>query len=94
MTNYEKGRAGEYEVKKKLESQGYVVFRTAGSHSFCDLICFQKNVMSYPLLIQVKRGVKPSAKAIGVFKAAIREIQVGEVWWRGDGAAWQVLGRD
>lgn len=37
-TNYAKGRAREYRTKKKLESQGYIVIRSAGSHSPIDLV--------------------------------------------------------
>jgi Holliday junction resolvase len=36
--NYVRGRAKEYRLKKKLEAEGYIVLRTAGSHGFADLI--------------------------------------------------------
>ena len=38
MSNYINGRAKEYRVKKKLEQRGFVVIRSAGSHSFADLV--------------------------------------------------------
>jgi Holliday junction resolvase len=38
MTLYHKGRRLEYQFKKLLEKQGYIVLRTAGSHGFADLI--------------------------------------------------------
>ncbi len=41
-TNYEKGRAKEYRLKKKYEKMGYTVLRTAGSHGFADLIAVGK----------------------------------------------------
>jgi len=35
---YNRGRAKEYRVKKKYESYGCIVLRTAGSHDLADLI--------------------------------------------------------
>jgi len=43
-TNYQKGRAFEYKIKKILENRGFIVFRTAGSHGLFDLICFKKTI--------------------------------------------------
>jgi len=43
--NYVKGRNAEYYWKKRLESQGYAVVRTAGSHSPVDLIAGNGSVM-------------------------------------------------
>ena len=42
MTNkmYARGRAKEYRVKKQLESEGWFVIRSAGSHSIVDLVAF------------------------------------------------------
>lgn len=51
---YIKGRKFEYRVKNYLESCGYLVFRTAGSHGIADLIAF--NGDSVPFLIQCKAG--------------------------------------
>lgn len=36
--NYLRGRQKEYELKDRLEKQGYIVFRTSGSHGVVDLI--------------------------------------------------------
>lgn len=43
MTNkmYARGRAKEYRVKKQLESEGWFVIRSAGSHSIVDLVAFK-----------------------------------------------------
>jgi len=38
MTNYINGRAREYRIMNKLKEKGWVVCRTAGSHSPIDLI--------------------------------------------------------
>jgi Holliday junction resolvase len=38
FNRYHKGRRFEYQVKKWLEKQGYIVLRTAGSRGFADLI--------------------------------------------------------
>ena len=36
--NYQKGRRKEYAIKHRLEKDGYICLRTAGSHGFADLI--------------------------------------------------------
>lgn len=36
--NYQRGRQKEYELKERLEGDGYIVFRTSGSHGIADLI--------------------------------------------------------
>ena len=41
MTSYSKGRSFEYRVKRALQDQGWLVFRTAGSHSPADLIAMR-----------------------------------------------------
>ena len=53
MTNYSKGRAFEYRVKRYLEDKGFVVFRTAGSHSQADLIALKHGEV---WLVQCKSG--------------------------------------
>jgi len=57
--NYIKGRNAEYYFKKKLESQGYAVIRTAGSHSPADLIAGNGNLV---YAIQVKASKKKLSK--------------------------------
>lgn len=55
--NYVKGANFEREVKKFYEGLGYLVFRTAGSHSPADLIAFpplSKIEEWNPILIQCK----------------------------------------
>jgi Holliday junction resolvase len=59
--NYVKGRNFEYQIKKLYEKMGYLVFRTAGSHSPADLIAFPPLRMIkewQPILIQCKATKK------------------------------------
>lgn len=59
--NYVKGANFEREIKKKYESWGYFVVRTAGSHSPADLIAFPPLGMISewsPILIQCKNSMK------------------------------------
>lgn len=37
--NYVRGRAKEYRLRNKYQKQGYMCYRTAGSHGTADLIC-------------------------------------------------------
>jgi Holliday junction resolvase len=39
--NYIKGRRKEYALKKLYEAKGWIVIRSAGSHSFADLIAIE-----------------------------------------------------
>jgi hypothetical protein len=80
--NYLSGRAFEYKVKKYLEAKGYLVFRSAGSHSVADLIAFPKstdirgwdNPKQIPLLIQCKhhslnrKALMRDGRSVGIFK--------------------------
>jgi len=54
--NYVKGANFERTVKKFYESIGFLVFRTAGSHSPADLIAFSPS--ERPILIQCKATAK------------------------------------
>ena len=51
--NYIRGRAKEYRIKKKFEKMGYVCIRSAGSHSFADIIAVHPIKMSI-VFIQCK----------------------------------------
>jgi len=64
--NYQKGRRYEYKEKKIWEERGYLVFRTAGSHSPFDLICIPLPPHNQVILIQLKSG--KAAPAIKDYK--------------------------
>ncbi|MEM3549308.1 MAG: hypothetical protein QXJ23_09940 [Thermofilum sp.] len=57
VTNYERGRAFEYRVKRHLERQGYFVMRSAGSH-FPDLIAVKDGEV---LAVEVKKHMPPQS---------------------------------
>jgi len=42
LNKYQKGLRKEYKVKKKLEREGCIVLRSAGSHGFADLVAIDK----------------------------------------------------
>lgn len=52
MTNYRKGAGRELRVKEHYERNGWVVYRSAGSHGPADLVALKDGLM--PELIQVK----------------------------------------
>lgn len=62
MTNYEKGSNRERYIKKKLEKAGYLVVRSAGSHSPIDLIAIDRE--GSLLFLQVKPKKFSNNKAI------------------------------
>jgi Holliday junction resolvase len=54
--NYRKGRRKEYAIVKDLKEQGFLAFRSAGSHSPID-ICAINSKTREIFLIQSKAGV-------------------------------------
>ena len=61
MTQYRRGRAWEYLVKKRLERAGWTVYRSAGSKP-CDLLAFRSGRM--PLWVECKLNRKPSQREV------------------------------
>jgi len=61
-TGYVRGRRFEYEVKKKMEDDGYFCVRSAGSRGLVDLLCVKKG--SRPVMVQCKRSTKCSGSAL------------------------------
>lgn len=51
--NYRKGRAKEYRIAKRLQKDGYITIRSAGSHSFADLVAIHPDTRTI-LFIQSK----------------------------------------
>lgn len=61
MTRYYQGRAFEYRVQRMLRDNGYVVFRSAGSHTPVDLIAYGRtNSGVLVLFVQCKASDKPT----------------------------------
>ncbi len=58
MTNYRRGRAFEYQVRDHLRERGFVVVRSAGSHTPADLVALGDLA---PWIVQVKRDGRLSA---------------------------------
>lgn len=91
--NYRRGYLAERRAAKVLERAGYVVARTAGSHSPFDVVAVNPNGVR---LIQVKR-VKEGGIA-ATLEAAREEIRQvpkvqgvsREVWIWFDGEGWVV----
>jgi Holliday junction resolvase len=77
MTRYQKGRRFEYQFKKFLEKQGYIVLRTAGSHGFADLIAVGKDgeVIFYQLSYKFEKTKYESLMDIA-FERKIRIFYV------------------
>ncbi len=59
--HYVKGRRAEYRTIKHLEKDGFVCFRTAGSHGLFDVIALDDYDVYF---IQVKIDCLPSSKEV------------------------------
>jgi len=93
MTNYRRGVTAERKALKVLEEAGYIVARTAGSHSPFDVVAVGPNGVRF---IQVKRVKEGGFTA--VLETAREEIKQlpkvqgvsREVWIWLDGRGWVV----
>ncbi len=74
MSQYSRGANFERRVKRYLEEQGWVVFRSAGSHSPADLIALKTGEVN---LIQCKLHGAISKKDREILKTLADELQVG-----------------
>lgn len=81
--NYAKGRRLEYSIKKKLEKEGFTVFRTAGSHSACDLIAVNQKTIRFIQLKSSKKERKPYDSETDKFIKYLPRLPFGfhrELW--------------
>ncbi len=84
-TAYQRGRANEYKAMEKLRKMGWLVLRSAGSHSPLDLFAAKDGER---LLIQVKSG---SGRASG---DELTELILWAKAFRGTAEVWHFKGRD
>ncbi len=70
---YKTGTKYEYKAKKELEKEGYLVIRSAGSHSPFDLIALGALEV---IFIQIKKCkiLKEAEKAIKNFKKKMKKL--------------------
>jgi hypothetical protein len=89
MTNYEKGRRGEYQIIKLLKSAGYDANRTAGSHGMYDVIAVNKTSVR---LIQAKINEPITPADRETFQDFLVPKNVSkEIWFRKDRQReWQI----
>lgn len=89
MSKYAKGRRAEYEVKKKLQEEGYLVVRSASSKSPFDLVAIRDDFI---LLIQVKVNQKTTQKLIKELeKIPVPDCVLKEIWTKWDRKGFEVL---
>ena len=80
LTKYERGRAYEYRIAKKLRAEGWTVLRTAGSHGFADLVAIEQAIQ-FPnefrriKLIQCKSGKSKLRMVKDVLKTDIKKYE-------------------
>ena len=84
--NYNNGRAREYKLMHKLEAEGYVCFRTAGSHTKVDILAFKPSSPFHPYvrLIQSKKTGYLSPQEREEKKEFERRLnmKIEVLWWR------------
>ena len=78
MSNYVNGRRKEYDTLRILREEGYIAFRTAGSHGIWDVLAYKDG---HWRVIQVKYKCKPSIAEWMAVKAEIVPSNTRkEVW--------------
>lgn len=89
-TNYTRGRAFEYRVREDLHGRGYLVIRSAGSHSPIDLLAGR---LGHGIGVQVKRDHRFSAQDIQHLGIACEELGIKPVraWREKRGRRWWVV---
>jgi len=89
MTNYTRGRALEYKVKKIMEDKGYFVIRSAGSHGPVDLqatcgvgpdLSGHVRTESWIIQCKTKDNGRSSKEKKNLIKLA-KKLGAGAVWW-------------
>jgi Holliday junction resolvase len=68
---YESGRSFEYRVMKYLQSKGWMVFRSAGSHSIADLIALKPGHPVRTVLVQCKASRDPGISVLDAQKITL-----------------------
>ncbi|MGA2666164.1 MAG: restriction endonuclease [Nitrososphaerales archaeon] len=84
VIQYARGRAKEYRCMELLKREGYVVGRSAGSHSPVDLFAAKDGRV---MLIQVKSGTAR------VKKDELRELVKWAEAFNADAEVWHFMGR-
>jgi Holliday junction resolvase len=80
MSNYSRGANFERRVRKHLEQQGWVVFRSAGSHSPADLIALKAGEV---MLVQCQLDGYFTRAKKGALQILIEELNCqGCLAWR------------
>ncbi len=84
---YKKGRSLEWRAKRQLQTEGYVVIRSAGSKGPVDLVAFNRSSVR---LIQVVKGRIPSSKLQALKRLPVPKGCRLEVWVarQGKGFVW------
>lgn len=84
VTQYSRGRAKEYRAMELLRKDGWVVGRSAGSHSPVDIFAAKEGKV---LLVQVKNG---SARVV---PEELRELVKWAQAFAADAEVWHFKGR-
>jgi len=74
---YQKGRSLEWKAKRELQSEGYLVIRSAGSKGPIDLVAVNRSCVR---LIQVVKGSIPTRKLQALKNLPIPRGCTLEVW--------------
>lgn len=72
MTNYKRGRAFEYKVKKQFEAEGFLVVRSSMSHGPVDLVAVKGE---QTFLIQCKKHGAVTKEELQELKEVQKKIK-------------------
>ncbi len=75
--NYKRGRAKEWEAKKKFEALGYKCCRMAGSHGAADIIVWNDYCIWFVQLKRFKKATKAQKNA--VVREALDKLEAAQL---------------
>lgn len=81
MSNYSRGYALENQVVKKLLAKGWVAWRSAGSHSPCDVVAVDKEGQVHFIQLKKTKTGYLDKKEFQKFKNWKTGICVWKHWW-------------
>lgn len=82
MSNYSRGANFERRVRRHLEDRGWVVFRSAGSHSPADLIALKAGEVML-VQVQIDKWLSSSKKSALELLGQELRVEIAFAWREG-----------
>jgi len=85
MKKYYKGRRLEYKFKKILESEGYIVFRCAGSKPIDLIAIYPGTITTHLIEVKAGKASKESTEKLKFFAERLKHVNVWLIEFKNGG---------